>query len=138
MLFVVDVNAVFSALINKGNSFTVFEINKLFDKFEFVSPEFMLFELDSIMDKLLKLTNLSEEELSKTLSFIKEQITFIPFSEFIDKLPEAIELNFKDSPYLALAIKLDCPIFSGDKGLKEQTKVKILSPRELLDMSGIE
>ena len=135
MLFVVDVNVVFSALINKGDSFSVFESNKLFSRFEFVSPEFMMFELENRMDKLLKLTKLSEEELSKTLSFIKEQINFIPFSEFIDKLPEAIELNFKDSPYLALAMKLNCPIFSGDKELKEQTKIKVFSPRELLDMS---
>ena len=138
MLLVVDVNVFFSALIKKGNSFEVFEKNKLFKKFEFVAPEFMFSELDSKMARLLNETKLSKEEVEKALSFIKEQITVVPASEFIDKLSEAMELNFKDSPYLALALKLNCPIFSGDKGLKEQTEVKVLSPRELLNIIGVE
>ena len=138
MLLVVDVNVIYSALMKRGNSLLVFESNKMSNKFGFIAPEFAAFELDTKIGKILSKSKLTLDELNESLSLIKEQITFIPSSEFIDKLPEAIELNFKDSPYLALAMKLDCPIFSGDKGLKEQTKVKILSPRELLDMSGIE
>jgi predicted nucleic acid-binding protein len=57
----------------------------------------------------------------------------IPFTMFSDKLKEAMDLNFKDSPYLALAMTYNCPIFSGDKGLKKQKKVSVFSPRELLD-----
>ncbi len=133
MLLVVDVNVIFSALIKKGNSFIVFEKNRLFKKLEFIAPEFMFSELDSKMEKLAKETSLTKDELDETISFIKKQITIAPTSEFIDKIAEATELNFKDAPYLALALKFGCPIFSGDKRLKEQTKVKIVSPRELLD-----
>src|SRR3989338_4179662 len=138
MLLVVGVNVFYSALMKRGNSLIVFEANKLLNKFEFIAPEFLSYELDKKMAELLSETNLSQNELSDTLSFIKEQITFVPYSEFLDKLPGAIELNFKDAPYLALALKYDCGIFSGDKGLKEQTKVKVLSPRELLNLLGIE
>ncbi len=138
MLVVVDVNVVLSALIKEGNCFEIFEANKISDRFEFIAPEFLLYELNNKKERLLSETNLSKEKLSEVLSFIKKQIAFIPSSDFIDKLPEASDINFKDSPYLALAIKFNCPILSGDKRLKEQTKVKILSPREALNILGIE
>ncbi|MBI2043771.1 PIN domain-containing protein [Candidatus Pacearchaeota archaeon] len=133
MLIVVDVNVIFSALVNRGNSFEIFEKNKLFRKFEFVSPEFMFSELDSKMTRILNETKLPKRDVLEILSFIKEQIVVVHSSEFADKLQEAFKLNFKDAPYLALALKLKCPIFSGDKGLKKQNRVRIISPRELLD-----
>lgn|SRR3989338_9636316 len=138
MLLVVDVNVIYSALMKRGNSLIVFEANKISNKFEFISPEFVTFELDNKIGKILSKSKLTLDELNEALLLIKEQITFIPSSDFLDKLPEAIELNLKDSPYLALALEFDCPIFSGDKGLKEQSKVKVLPQKELLDMLGIE
>ena len=134
MLLVVDANSVFSALIRRGKPFEVFEANKMFKTFEFVAPEFLFFEIGKKMDKILLHTSLSNEELSEVFSFIKGEINLVSFSEFSDMIPEAIALNFKDSPYLALALKLNCPILSGDKGLKEQARVKVLSPSEALVM----
>lgn len=134
MLLVVDANVVFSALVKRGNSFEVFEKNRLFKKFDFIAPEFMFTELENKRERLKEETKLSEKEIEDVLSLIKDQITSISSSDFTDKLPEAFALNFKDAPYLALALKMNCPVFSGDKGLKEQTKVRVLSPRELLNM----
>ena len=138
MLLVLDVNVLFSALINKGNSFKVFEHNKKLRRFEFIAPKFLFSELQNKTDKLLSVTKLTKEELFDAFLFIKKQIKFISFSNFSDRLPEAIELNFKDSPYLALALKFNCPIFSGDKGLKKQGIVEVFSPRQLLDILGVE
>ncbi|MFQ5531630.1 MAG: PIN domain-containing protein [Candidatus Nanoarchaeia archaeon] len=39
-----------------------------------------------------------------------------------------------DSPYIALALKTNCPIWSNDKGLKHQSKVKILSTEDLIEI----
>ncbi len=138
MRLVTDVNVIFSALINKGNAFKVFEANKLFKKFEFIAPEFLFKEIGVRMDKLILQTKLSNEELANTFKFLKEEIDFIPASEFMDKLAEALEINKKDAPYIALALKTNVAIFSGDEGLRKQNKVKIFSPRELLDMLGME
>ena len=135
MLIVVDANVIISALINKGITFKVFKHNASLKKFEFIAPEFLLSETN--MNRLLSLTRLTKVELDKTFASIVDQIEFIPFSKFSDKFLEAIELNLKDSPYLALALKFNCPIFSGDKGLKEQGVVNVFSPRELLDILGI-
>jgi len=132
MLVVVDANVVFSALIRKGKPFKVFIANKIFRVFEFVAPEFLFFEIGNKINKLLSKTKLTKEELSEAFLFIKKEIEFISFDAFSDKLTEAKELNFKDSPYLALALKLSCPIFSGDKGLKEQKRVPVLNPSEAL------
>ena len=134
MLLVVDFNVVFSALVAKGISLKVFIKNDGLKKFNFISPEFVLDEIEHNKSKLLSLTQLSNEEFDKFFSLIKSQIEIVPSSEFIDKLPEAIKLNRKDSPYLALALKKGCPIFSGDKELKLQSKVKVFSPRQLLDL----
>jgi predicted nucleic acid-binding protein len=42
--------------------------------------------------------------------------------------------HLKDVPYVALALKFNCPIFSGDKILKNLSPVKVCSPRELFDL----
>lgn len=132
MLFVIDANVVISSLIKKGTTFTVFKYNAFKKQCEFIAPEFLLSEIN--MEKINTLTKLSKEDVEKTFSIITEQIRFIPFLKFSDKLPEAMNINFKDSPYLALALTFKCPIFSGDKSLKKQTSVKVFSPRELLNI----
>lgn len=134
MRLVVDFNAVFSALVSKGVTHRVFEFNSKYGTFEFVAPELLLEELESKKPKLLSLTKLSEDEYAIFLSAVISQISIFPVSEFVDKLKSAELINMDDAPYIALALKLDCPILSGDKELKGQTKVKVLSPKELLGM----
>ncbi len=134
MLVVVDFNVIFSAMTTKWKSFSVFSDNAFNNKFEFIAPDLLLEEIENNKDRILLLTGLMINEFEKALSFITKQITFVSSSEFLDKLPEAIELNLKDSPYLALALKFDCSIFSGDKELKKQTKVKVFSPSEMLEI----
>jgi len=136
MLLVVDFNAVFSALVVKGTTLDVFIRNDKLRKFNFISPEFILDETISHKSELLFLTKLSDEEFNKFFSMIKSQIEIVHSSEFLETLPEAIKLNKKDSPYLALAMKKGCPIFSGDKRLRSQTKVIVYSPKDLLNILG--
>lgn len=134
MLFVVDFNVIFSASVSKGNCFKVFKKNSEVNKFEFISPAFVFSEIDDNRDRLYSLAKLNKEQLDSSLALIKSQIKPISFSEFSELFAEAMELNKKDSPYLALALKRNCPIFSGDKKLGLQSKVKVFSPRDLLDI----
>jgi predicted nucleic acid-binding protein len=65
-----------------------------------------------------------------------EEINIVPaeeFKEFVPKAEKMLSGHIKDVPYLALALKLECPIFSGDKVLKRLSPVRVFSPRELLD-----
>ena len=64
-----------------------------------------------------------------------KQITFIPEEQFKDKIKEAriiLKNHEKDVPYLALALKLNCKIFSGDKILRNIIPDKVVTPLELL------
>jgi predicted nucleic acid-binding protein len=59
----------------------------------------------------------------------------IPFEAFSDKAQEAVKISphLKDVPYVALALKYDCKILSGDKGLKRRLPERVLTPSEAVD-----
>ena len=135
MKIVVDVNVVFSSLLSKGNSLTVFELNSVFDRLDLVAPEFLLMELEEHREEFLKRSKLPKEEFDDVLWFVLGQINFILKSEFSKSIPKAKKLSskhLKDVQYVALALELSCPIFSGDKSLKEISGVEVLNPKELL------
>ena len=135
MLIVVDVNVVLSSLLTKGNSFNVFALNDLFDKFNFIAPEFLLTELEKHKETIFKRSELSKDIFERTLRLVLKQITLVSesdFSEFLQRAKELLPTHLKDVQYVALAIKLNCPIFSGDKILKELSPIKVLSPKEIL------
>ncbi len=58
-----------------------------------------------------------------SLSEIKE---FIEEGSIVSPDPD-------DSEHFALALKLNCPIWSEDKLLKQQDKIEILNTKELLE-----
>ncbi|MFH1510449.1 MAG: PIN domain-containing protein [Candidatus Woesearchaeota archaeon] len=132
MLLVVDTNTVFSALHSKGRSLEVFLANKTFAKFSFVSPEYLFLELGRRTDKLLAKSSLSKEEISLIFSFLKKQIDFVSLDSYEDKVEEAKDKSshVKDIPFVALALKLNCKILSGDKKLKECLPDRVITPSE--------
>ena len=130
---VVDANVVFAALVKKG--FT-FEFIRLLPKlgFKLYSPAYTLEEIRGEMGKLSEFSKLSGAELEFLMGFLFKRIEIISESRYERFLPEAEKLlpeHPKDSPYLALAIALDCPLWSNEVGLKRQSKVKVLSTHEL-------
>src|SRR3989338_7744855 len=132
MLLVVDANTVFSALLMRGKPLLIFELNRVINKFEVVSPEFLFFEIGKRVDKILKFSHFSKEEFINAFSFVKDQIELIPIDKFSDKVEECRKLcpHEKDVPYAALSFKLNCKILSGDKGLKKALPDKVLTPSE--------
>lgn len=137
MYLVIDVNVVISSLLSQGDSFNVFALNNIFNKFEFVAPEFLLIEFEKHKEEIVKRSKLNADEAKEVIDFITKNITFVPDSQFRDKIKEAKEIlkeHEKDVPYLALALKLNCNIFSGDKLFKSICKEKVKAPKEILDI----
>lgn len=135
-MLVVDANVIVSSLLKKGIAFDAFLLNSILKKFELVAPEFLLVEIRKHREELLKETKLPSDEFDEVMEFLIEDITFVSSSQFLEFLPEAKKIlseHPKDVPYLALALKLNCPIFSGDKVLRRLAPVKVLSPREVLE-----
>ena len=135
MFLVVDINVVLSSLLSKGNSFDGFAINSILNKFEFAAPEFLLIELEKHKEEIFNRSRLTREIFDSTLEFVLGQINFIPKEEFSEYMPKAEKLSsthLKDVQYVALSLKLNCSIFSGDKSLKKLAGVEVLNPKELL------
>ena len=71
------------------------------------------------------------------LSSLSLFVTTVPQSVFKPLLSEAEELlpeNPDDAPYVALELKLGCPIWSQDSRLGLQSRVKVFSTRKLLEL----
>jgi|SRR3989344_2635185 len=136
MRLVIDANILFSAIIAKGRKLNSKKLNLIFSKeLEIFAPGLMLFELRNNKEKLKEISKLPDEELEKFIELLKLRIQFVSLRYFSDKMAEAKELcvELKDVAYFALALKLNCSIWSGEKSFKEQSKIKVFNTKELLD-----
>jgi len=132
MKLVIDANIIISALI----SFAGKTADLLFsDKFELITPEFLLEEIEKHKPEILHKSGLSEVEFDLALSIITSKITFIHSSEFEFFVPKAklTSPDPNDAEYFALALKYKCPIWSNDKKIKNQDLVEVISTTELLN-----
>lgn len=129
MDLVVDANILFAALIKNS-----FSYNFLFnEKFRLFTPEYIFTELEKHKEELLDKTEKTTEEFFRFLEILKRRIVLVPLEELTPYISEAEKLtpDPDDIAYFALALKLNCAIWSNDKKLKEQNKIKIYHTHEL-------
>ena len=135
MFVVVDANVVISLLIAKGSK------HKLFfsDKFIPASPDWMLFEIGKYWKEISEKSKLPESALRSAFFGVRMQLKTFSLSEIKEFIKEGsiISPDPNDSEYFALALKLNCPLWSEDKLLKQQSKVEVLNTRELLVKLGL-
>lgn len=131
MELVIDANILMSALINTEGKTYHLIFN---DKIKLFSIDKLLNELEKHKQEILVKSKLSEDDFNLFLSLISSRIEFIPYSELKKFALEAekISPDINDMEYFALALKLNCAIWTNDKKLKTQTKIKIYSTEELL------
>ena len=129
MILVIDANILFSALIKDSFTATLLfnENLKLYTP-QFIIDEFLKHEKD-----LLKKMSRTHENFIQIMHMLKDIIIAVPEDEYSGFMKEAEEISpdDKDVMYFALALKLNCPIWSSDVKLKEQAKVKIYSTEEI-------
>ncbi len=135
MLLVVDANVLFSAVIKQDRTAELF----FSDWLELITPEFIISEIRKYSDEILLKSHRSGEELNKFLLILEDKIDIIPSSELKPFLAEA-ELccpDQKDVQYFAAALKYSCGLWSNDRALKKQDKVRVFSTSELLTELGL-
>lgn len=129
MELVVDANILFSALIKDG--FTA----KLFfnERLRLYTSEFILDEFRKYEELILKKTKRSPEDFAEIMVAMQELITVIPKEEYVSFMGKVKEVSpdEKDVAYLALAMKLNCALWSNDKALKKQEVVKVYASSEV-------
>ena len=135
MRLVIDANRLFSLIIGKRLHSASMVIS-FSDNVELFAPYRLLAELENNRDEIRLKSGFSHEDFDNFVSVIKLRVKFVPLEEFIDSISDAkiISPHSKDIEYFALALKLDCVIWSDEKLLKEQSKVKVLFTKELFKL----
>ncbi len=132
MDLVVDANIIISALVTPQSK----SIDILFmDGLRFYSPEFLLEEFKEHKKEIMDKSTLTEEEFHLAFSLVFSRIRLIPFSEFSYFISKSKEVcpDEDDVEYFALALKLNCALWSNDKDLKQQSVVMVFSTTDLLN-----
>ena len=99
---------------------------------ELHTPEHGFKELLNIKNSLSKYSKLPSEEIDFILDELKKYIKIIPdeFSKSFESQAKQL-IHDKDVPIFALALKLNCSIWSNEPGFKEQSSVKVFNTEEL-------
>ena len=135
MKFVVDSNVLF----------TFFWENSVFRNLPvkldlmLYSPEYALEEINKYASEIIRKTGISEEEFNKLKEELAFRVMFISLTEyqlFIKKAKSLIQNSeiLSDIDFIALAIKLNCPIWSNDKLLKSLSKIDVLNTGDIISL----
>ena len=133
MKLVVNTNILFSFFNEKSVARELATLAEL----DLYSPEFSLKELEKHKQEILEKFSLNETQHLLILSLLKTTIKFVNETEYKEELLKAKQItpDPDDIDFFALSLKLNCPIWSNDKKLKNQTEVKILSTKEIIDLT---
>jgi len=130
MNLVIDANILFALLIRKGKTEDIF----FNDTIKLYAPEFMLDEFEKYKDYIKEKTNRTDDEFDRMLSILRKKIELIPQRQTEKLMERAREIcpDENDGDYFAVALELNCAIWSNDKKLKDQKSISVISTHELL------
>jgi len=135
---VVDTNIVFSAIWNSNGRIANLLIRKT--KLNLYSPIFLLIELSNHQHKLSKKLSLESEQFLELKHLTTRRIRFIDeeriSSENWNKANELAKvIDSDDVTFVALALELNCPLWTGDKKLsKSLAEVQTLQTHEIYEL----
>ena len=134
MEIVLDTNILISSLLRNGLTRDIISVSP----FKMYTVEYANIEIENHKDELLSKSKLDEKSFDYLKDFIFSKISFISLEDlapFKDRAIEVMsEIDIDDSPFLALAMSLNCPIWSNDVHFKRQDVVKAFTTRELMNL----
>ncbi len=135
MRLVVDTPEIFSFFNERSKAREL----SLLPNMELNSPIFSLDEIKEHKLDIIERFSLSNTQFSLIEKLLKVVINFRKESEYSKFISEAkaISPDSNDVDFFALALKLNCPIWTEDKELKQQSKVKVFTTSELLKELGL-
>jgi len=121
MNIIVDANIIFSGILNSNGKIGDLLINSG-SFFSFIAPNFLRTEIYHHHEKLVKISNLTSEQILESEYQIYKSITFISEEQideinwqFADELIRDIDPN--DIVYIAYTKQFNCKLWTGDKKL---------------------
>jgi predicted nucleic acid-binding protein len=136
MKLVLDSNILFSALIKKSKTRDII----LSDLFELYAPEYIFSEITKHKELLLKKSKLDRGDFDALLLLLQKHIHLISKDKYNEKMAIAEDIlrniDITDSPFLALAMSLNCSIWSNDGHFKQQDKIAVYTTKQLTTKIG--
>ena len=133
MQLVVDTNILLSFFRENPVRFII--VNSELLSIKLFTPEYVIDELKNNESDVLKYSKLNSSQFNKALSELSKLIEIVPKQSFDMFESQAKQLiHNKDIPIFALALKLDCVIWSNEPGFKKQSSVKILNTEDLREL----
>lgn len=135
MKVTVDANVLFACLLKDGQTRRLWFNPEL----ELFAPKFIITEFLKYNWKFWKKFGGSPADFKKLLDLVISQVQLIPDPELVPFLSAAASLSndSKDWLYLASSLKEDTIIWSNDDELKKQTRVKIMTTKEMTEKFGV-
>ncbi len=131
MKLVLDSNIIFSALIKKSTTRNII----LSDVFELHAPEYIFSEITKHKELLLRKSKMNHGDFDALLLLLQKHINLVSKEKYNEKMALAEDIlkdiDVTDSPFLALALALNCKIWSNDGHFKQQDKVGAYTTKEL-------
>jgi predicted nucleic acid-binding protein len=117
---VVDSNIIFSSLLSKNSSIREKLAN---NNYSFCAPKFLFVEIFKHKERILNRSSATEDEVLEFLQIALHNIHFITedlisTSVYIHAYELCKDVDEKDTPFVALALELGCPIWTRDEELK--------------------
>jgi predicted nucleic acid-binding protein len=129
---VINTNILFSFF--RDNPVRELIVDSYFFGLELYTPKYAFTELRANKPDLMKYSGISKDkELEFTISALEFFVEVKPSEFFKEFESEAKQISphSKDSPFFALALKLDSEIWSNEPRLKKQSRVKVYNTEEL-------
>ena len=128
MKIIVDTNIVFSAILNSNSRIGKILLNSK-EHFQFFTCNYLRKEIQRHRNKLLKLTKLTEDQLSELEDLVTQHITFIDERLIPQDILIKTEIQLKaidpdDTVFVALAKHLEGKLWTGDLQLYNGLKAK--------------
>ena len=132
---IIDSNVLFSALIkNSTTRKIILEYDGLF-----LFPSFVFEEMRKHISELLQKSAMSTEDFNRLLKLILTKVKVVP-AEMLrphrDKALQIVkEIDHDDMLFIACALAYpESVIWSNDKKLKKQDKIKVLNTAEVIEL----
>lgn len=131
----VNTNVLFSFF---GKSTTTRELIFLLSG-RLISPKFAIEELYEHKNVIMKKARITPEDFESLISTLREHVMFVEEEFYAEFIPLALEItpDKDDVDFVALSLKINAPLWSNDKRLKEVDEIQVLTTKELLKILGI-
>ena len=132
MELVADTNAIIAAILRPGMSRSLI----FYPGFRLYSPQQLVEELENNKDELISKSMVEDEEYPGIVRIVLSNVIIVPESDYRAFKDEAkmISPDWKDCAFFAVALQRNCAIWSNEKRLKKQDRIRIYNTAELLEV----